>query len=220
MTFSILALDRDSGAIGGAAATGSLCVGGWVLRGHPTAGMSASQGASPSTIWGEDMLAEMSSGLPAKTALDKIVSRDPGRSFRQLTGLDLTGRTAAFTGNDNEDDKGAFAFKDGIAAGNMLASAEVLSALAEGFLAASGPFDARLLAGLSAADRAGGDFRGLQSAALLVLHPARAPLTLRVDSSDDPLAALGKLHKKATSGAYADWARQVPTLSDPGRILA
>ena len=62
MTFSILARDPVSGAIGGAAATGSLCVGGWVLRGHVSAGMSASQGAAPSTIWGEEVLAAMHDG--------------------------------------------------------------------------------------------------------------------------------------------------------------
>ena len=59
MTFSLLARDPATGAIGGAAATGSLCVGGWVLRGSLAGGMSASQGKAPSTFWGEDVLAMM-----------------------------------------------------------------------------------------------------------------------------------------------------------------
>ncbi|MFN3526048.1 MAG: DUF1028 domain-containing protein, partial [Paracoccus sp. (in: a-proteobacteria)] len=62
MTFSILAQDLGTGAFGGAAATGSLCVGGWVLRGDSRAGLTASQGAAPSTMWGEDVLVRMMSG--------------------------------------------------------------------------------------------------------------------------------------------------------------
>ena len=66
MTFSILAQDLNTGCMGGAAATGSLCVGGWVLRGDSRAGMSASQGAAPSTLWGEDALNRMQAGDTAE----------------------------------------------------------------------------------------------------------------------------------------------------------
>ena len=59
MTYSILARDPETGAFGGAAATGSLCVGGWVLRGRAGVGISASQGASPSTLWGEEALVRL-----------------------------------------------------------------------------------------------------------------------------------------------------------------
>ena len=69
MTFSILANDPDTGDIGGAAATGSLCVGGWVLRADPRAGASASQGAAPSTFWGEDVLTQMRAGVPTGRAV-------------------------------------------------------------------------------------------------------------------------------------------------------
>ena len=59
MTFSLLAHDHETGTYGGAAATGSLCVGGWVLRGGLDSGLSASQGTAPSTFWGEDVLRAM-----------------------------------------------------------------------------------------------------------------------------------------------------------------
>ncbi len=220
MTFSILARDSETGAIGGAAATGSLCVGGWVLRGDLGAGMSASQGAAPSTFWGEDVLGEMRQGSSAAQAVEAITARDDGRDHRQLAALDLNGQTGAFTGASNEAEKGSRAFDGGIVSGNMLTRMAVLDAMADGFGEARGAFDHRLLASLRAAAREGGDFRGLQSAALLVLHPDRPPLTLRIDHHPtDPIGALEELHRNATSGAYARWAEQVPVSSDRERIL-
>lgn len=219
MTFSILARDPDSGQMGGAAATGSLCVGGWVLRGDARSGMSACQGAAPSTFWGEDVLAAMRAGTCADEAVEGVVTPDPGRAWRQLSALDLSGGAAAHTGEENSDWKGQLGFPGGIAAGNLLAGAQVLTALADGFREASGPLHARLMRALLAADAAGGDSRGLQSAALLVVGPGMAPLSLRVDLSDDPLAALDRLRQRATTGDYAQWAAQVPCVADPWRRL-
>lgn len=219
MTFSVLAYDSETGAIGGAAATGSLCVGGWVLRGNLMAGMSASQGAAPSTLWGEDVLAVMQSGLNAAEAVKRITSADRGRAHRQLAAVDLSGNAAAFTGEKNEDVKGSLHFPGGIVSGNMLGSEAVLSAMAE-TAKSDQAFELRLLESLKAAHDAGSDFRGLLSAALLVLHPDRPPLTLRIDyHADDPIGALEHLHQKATSGEYAEWTRQVPVASDRQRVL-
>ncbi|AVO36297.1 DUF1028 domain-containing protein [Pukyongiella litopenaei] len=223
MTFSILARDPETGAIGGAAATGSLCVGGWVLRGDLASGMSASQGAAPSTFWGEDVLSLMRGGLGAAAAVERVVAADEGRDFRQLSALDIHDgactHTGAHTGASNLDEKGHLAFPGGIAAGNMLAGRDVLAALVEGYRAAAGSFDRRLLAALRAARDAGGDFRGLLSAALLVLHPDRPPLTLRIDHHpEDPLGALMALHERATTGDYAGWVRQVPVSTDRTRV--
>ncbi len=220
MTFSLLARDPATGAIGGAAATGSLCVGGWVLRGSLAGGLSASQGKAPSTFWGEDVLAAMAEGQPLEKAMKAIVSNDPGRSQRQLTALPLAGPGGAFTGADNTPAMADRLFDGGVAAGNMLDSEAVVDALVAGFVEAHGTFPARLLAGLLAADAAGSDSRGLQSAALLVLSPAHAPLTLRVDYAGAPLAALGDLLDRATSGDYARWAAQTPCLDDPVRTYA
>ncbi len=217
MTFSILARDEESGAIGGAAATGSLCVGGWVLRGHPEAGMSASQGMAPSTFWGEDVLERMANGQTAEKAVRAVTEPDTGKAQRQLSALPLAGPGAVFTGAGNTPTMSERLFNGGVAAGNMLSGPAVVDALADGFLAAVGSFPERLLAGLTAAHAAGSDSRGLMSASILVVAPAHAPLTLRIDYAEDPLAALAALLTRATTGHYADWQRQVPCLDDPER---
>ncbi len=220
MTFSILARDPETGAIGGAAATGSLCVGGWVLRGDPMAGMSASQGAAPSTFWGEDVLRHMRNEMTPDQAVKHVVLRDGGCEYRQLAALDLRGKAAAFTGDKNQDVKGSLVFPGGIASGNMLGGENVLRAMADAIAAPDQPLRHRLLRALAAARDAGGDFRGLLSAAMLVLHPDHPPLSLRIDHHpDDPIGALDQLCRKATTGEYADWTRQVPVMSDKERIL-
>ncbi|WP_138466756.1 DUF1028 domain-containing protein [Poseidonocella sp. HB161398] len=220
MTFSILVRDAETGVLGGAAATGSLCVGGWVLRGDIRAGLSASQGAAPSTFWGEDVLAAMREGTPAPEAVERIAGADAGREHRQLSALDLAGRAGVHTGTLNTEARGGLVFDQGVAAGNLLASLDVLPALAEKFAAARGPMGKRLIAALRAGAAAGSDSRGLFSAALLVLFPDRAPLTLRIDyHPGDPVGALADLYRRATTGDYADWARQVPHPSDRERGL-
>lgn len=215
MTFSILARDPATGALGGAAATGSLCVGGWVLRGTLSGGMSASQGKAPSTFWGEEALARMQAGEEISNVLQEVTGPDPGRDQRQLALLSPAGAGAAFTGQDNTPEIGEQVFENGVAAGNMLTAPGVVDALVAGYHGAAGSFPARLLAGLLAADEAGSDSRGLQSAALLVLSPAHAPLTLRVDFSETPLDDLTSLLTRATTGQYADWASQMPSAENP-----
>ncbi len=217
MTISILAFDEKTGCYGGAATTGSLCVGGWVLRGTAESGMSASQGSLPSTLWGEAVLELMRSGRSAEDAVAEVTGRDMGRAQRQLAALDASGGTASFTGEESIPVAGARSARHVIVAGNLLASEAVLDAALNGYLDAKGPLDARLLNALDAAAGAGGDSRGLLSAALLVVSRGAAPLTLRIDHADDPLAALRALHTRATSGAYADWAALVPTLDAPER---
>ena len=217
MTISILAFDEKTGAYGGAATTGSLCVGGWVLRGDAESGLSASQGSLPSTLWGADVLTRMRSGEAAQDAVDAVVAPDGGRVERQLAALDPRGGTGHFTGANSIAAAGARTARHVVVTGNLLRSDGVLQACLDGFLQAEGALDLRLLAALEAAARAGGDSRGLLSAALLVVARDAAPLTLRVDHSETPLAALRDLHRRATSGDYAAWARHVPTLGDPFR---
>lgn len=217
MTISIIAYDEKTGSCGGAAATGSLCVGGWVLRGDAESGISASQGSLPSTIWGRDVLKRMRDGASAAEAVAKVTAEDPGRDHRQLSALDPAGGTSGFSGGESVPCAGLREERHMIVAGNMLASEAVLDAAMAGFLDAAGSLDARLLGALDAATAAGGDSRGLMSAAMLVVNRGMAPLTLRIDYSADPLADLRALHRRATTGAYADWAALVPTLNDPHR---
>lgn len=215
MTFSILAQDLNTGAFGGAAATGSLCVGGWVLRGDSRAGMSASQGAAPSTMWGEDVLERMRGGEDAQTALDAVVDADAGRGWRQLAALDTQGNTACHTGTENTGWSGSLLGPGLVVSGNLLAGRQVLDALSDTFQRADGSMAERLLAALTAAERAGGDTRGLQSAALLVVGDMMPPLTLRIDWAEDPLGALHALYRRSQSGDYAAWLPCVPTRDNP-----
>ena len=217
MTISILAFDEKTGTYGGAATTGSLCVGGWVLRGNAESGLSASQGSLPSTLWGDDVLALMRDGESAEAAVERVVSADAGRGERQLSALDPAGGTGAFTGEKSIATAGARMARQVVVAGNLLASEAVLDACLDGFRAADGALDARLLAALRASDAAGGDSRGLLSAAMLVVGRNRPPLSLRVDYSETPIDALAELHGRATNGDYARWTRHVPTLEDPQR---
>jgi uncharacterized Ntn-hydrolase superfamily protein len=217
MTFSILAQDSVTGAMGGAAATGSLCVGGWVLRGDSRAGLSASQGAAPSTMWGEDVLALMRAGESAESAVTAVIGSDGGRDWRQLAALDLHGGTACHTGTRNMPWCGSRVAPGLVVSGNLLAGPEVLEALGDGLLTASGSLAERLLAALAAAETAGGDTRGLQSAALLVVSDDAPPLTLRVDWAEAPVQALHDLYARSQSGAYAAWLPCVPTRNDPER---
>ena len=217
MTFSILAKDPETGALGGAAATGSLCVGGWVLRGDSRAGMSASQGASPSTFWGEDVLSLMRDGMAAPVAVSAIVDPDTGKEHRQLSALDRDGGSGAYTGGQNIDAKGSRVFTNGIVAGNLLTSESVLDAMLEAYQNAEGPFAERLLTALRGAESAGSDSRGLQAAALLIVADDAPPLTLRIDYADDPLSALEALYKRSRTSPYVDWLDQVPTVKNPER---
>ena len=220
MTFSILARDEETGRIGGAAATGSLCVGGWVLRGDSRVGISASQGTAPSTLWGEDVLEAMRGGRGAARAVAGITGADAGRAHRQLAALDLTGGVAAFTGRQSIPVAGAVEAEGVIVAGNLLSDEAVLHAAMHGFTGSDGPFPERLLAALDAGHAAGSDSRGLLSAALLVLGDDIPPLSLRVDLAKKPLRRLRKLYRRSQSAPYADWLEVVPTRDDPERSVA
>ncbi len=220
MTISILAIDEKTGWIGGAAATGSLCVGGWVLRGHADSGVSASQGTAPSTLWGEGVLSLMRAGADAAVAVGAVTTPDNGRAHRQLAALDPSGGTAAFTGTESVVYAGSAEAPGVVVAGNMLTGPEVITAALDACLGASGSLPQRLLAALDAAAAAGGDARGLNSAALLVVGRDIAPLSLRIDHSARPLVALNDLYRASQTDPYHGWTTVVPVLDDPYRAPA
>lgn len=217
MTFSLLAYDADSCSWGGVAATGNLCVGGWVLRGRAGAGISASQGHSPSTIWGEHVLKLMEQGVSATEAVTRVVQADRGRDWRQLSALDKTGRANAFSGNCNSDFKGHL-IRDGlVASGNILAGQNVLEAMVAVMDSVTAPFEDRLLAALEAGRKAGGDERGIQSAAMLVVRNSAPPLDLRIDWHEQPISALEHLLAQTRRDDYQAWLDVVPTVAVPER---
>ena len=217
MTYSILTYDRETGIFAAAAATGNLCVGGWVLRGDIESGLVASQGTAPSTFWRDEVLRQMHSGSDAEVAVESVVRPDPGRGHRQIIALDRKGGTTGFTGGESM----AFAnhhCEDGLAvAGNMLTGQAVLDAMISAARDSHVTGVNRMLTVLAAADAAGGDTRGLVSAALLILDPHRPPLDLRVDYHNNPLAELKQLCDRAHGFPYHDWLGKVPVLVDRSR---
>ncbi|MCZ4281502.1 DUF1028 domain-containing protein [Kiloniella laminariae] len=214
MTYSILVFDPETRQLGAAAATGSLCVGGWVLRGRVNVGLSASQGAAPSTFWGEETLNLLQGGTAVEAAVKTLTDADKGRDSRQLAALDSQGNAAAFTGRKNTPIASAVLFENGIISGNLLASKAVLSVAINAYQKCVGPMGERLLAALNAAQESGGDKRGLLSAAMLVLSADEAPTNLRIDYSQSPLLDLASLYHRAMSGEYRDWHLTVPTLNN------
>lgn len=217
MTLSILAFDQKTGTLAAAAATGSLCVGGWVLRGSLRGGLVASQGTAPSTLWRDAVLASMEGGVSAKTAIESITKADQGRAHRQIISLDTNGRTGAFTGSESIGWAGHVAGSNIVCAGNMIAGESVLTELSGTFSNVRGAFADKLLSALRAAEKAGGDSRGLQSAALLVIAPDAPPLDLRIDYHKSPLTALQDLLERVRKRPYADWLHEVPVTTDPMR---
>lgn len=168
-------------------------------------------------MWGEDALIRMQAGDTAEQALAAVTGSDAGRAWRQLAVLDRGGSAACHTGTANTEWRGSVVAPGLVVSGNMLAGPQVLEALHDTFLAEHGSLAERLLAALAAAEAAGGDRRGLQSAALLVVSDDAPPLSLRVDWSENPVAALRDLHTRSHSGDYAAWLPKVPTRNDPER---
>lgn len=217
MTFSILIYNKKTRVFAAAAATGSLCVGGWVLRGDIESGLVASQGTAPSTFWRDDVLRGMHRGQSSKDAVEAAIARDPGRGHRQLTAIDRQGLAHGFTGADSIAFAGHM-IAHGIAiAGNMLRGPEVLEAMMRAALTPDEAVEQHMLRVLDAAKQAGGDNRGLLSAALLVLAPDHPPLDLRIDYSIDPVSELKDLYSRSQRSPYYDWLSQVPVLNDRTR---
>lgn len=217
MTLSILARDPETGLLGGAAMTGNLCVGAWVLWGDSRTGIAATQGENPSTLWADDAFDLLRGNQEAQEVADRVTAADDGRAWRQLSVLCRSGTAGAFTGARNRDWKGALCERDLVIAGNTLAGPEVLEAARASFAAASGLMVDRLLAGLRAAEATGGDSRGHLSAALLIVCDTEPPLSLRIDWDPTPLEALARLLDRARRPDYARWVAGLPVRTDPER---
>ena len=199
MTFSIVARDPANGDLGVAVASKFLAVGSvvpWALTG---VGAIATQ-ALANVSYGPDGLAALAGGNDATTVVASLIEADDGRSERQLGIVDARGGAASHTGT------GCLAWAggrvgDGVAVqGNILAGPEVVDAMVSSFEAANGSLPDRLLTALLAGDRAGGDARGRQSAALLVVRAGGGYggttdrwIDLRVDDHVDPVPELGRL---------------------------
>ena len=199
MTYSLVARDAETGELGVAVQSRSFGTGAavpWALSGI---GAVATQSFSLRS-YGPRGLELMESGDAPRAALARLVEEDELRDFRQVALIDADGETAAHTGAECIAEVGRVAGAGYSAQGNMLRSDGVVAALAQAFEQARGSLGERLLAGLEGAEAAGGDFRGREAGAILVV-PGTATATnrydrvadLRVDNHPDPLGELRRL---------------------------
>lgn len=201
-TYSICACDLDAGQWGVATQSKFLAVGSVVPWAEPHVGAIATQ-AYANPRYGPDGLALLRDGLSAAEVVERLTSADPGRTERQLGVVDGEGRGATYTGEACHAWAGGRTGAGYAAQGNILVSGATVDALAETFEATAGePLVERLLDCLDAAEAAGGDSRGRQSAALLVVERdggyaglSDVLVDLRVDDHPDPLVELRRIHR-------------------------
>lgn len=196
MTFSIAAYDPEEGAWGVAVASKFLAVGAMVPWVRAGAGAVATQSYAKISF-GPDGLGMMASGMSAEETLQRLLEADPGQATRQVGIVDADGRAAAHTGVKCNDWAGHRIGVGFCCQGNILTGPEVLEAMATAYMSAEGEFADRLMAALLAGDRAGGDRRGRQGAALYVAKMDGGYggdndryIDLRVDDDPDPVARL------------------------------
>jgi uncharacterized Ntn-hydrolase superfamily protein len=198
-TFSIVAFDPDSEAWGIAVASKFPGVGAVVPWAEAGSGAVATQSYA-NTTFGPKGLALMKSGVSATEALSQLIEADLERDLRQAGMVDPSGGAATYTGEKCLDWAGGQTGEYIAAQGNILTGPETVEAMVAAFQKTKGPLPERLFKALLAGDRAGGDRRGRQSAAIYVVkHEAGYGgyndrwLDYRVDDHEDPVPRLGEL---------------------------
>ncbi len=168
-TFSIVALDPETGEIGVGVQSKIVGVGAIVPFAKAGVGAIATQ-AYANVGYGPLGLLAMDAGMDADDTLALLVRDDPARSARQVGVLDANGNSATHTGADCFEWAGGIARENFSVQGNILTGPEVVEAMAEAFETTEGLLAERILAALRAGQDAGGDSRGRQSAALLIVR--------------------------------------------------
>lgn len=201
MTFSIVARDESGSHWGVAVASKFLAAGAVVPSAAAGVGALATQ-AQANLTYRPEGLRMMAAGINAAEVLAALTSADDGRAMRQAGAVDATGASATFTGDDCMPWAGGVAEPGVAIQGNILTGPEVVDAMLAAWRESSPdlPLARRLQAALVAGDRAGGDARGRQSAALLVVTEgggygggSDVLIDLRVDDHADPVPELARL---------------------------
>lgn len=221
MTYSIVARDAETGELGAAVQSHWFNVGGLVVAAVAGVGAVATQ-AAPNLAYKPRGLALLRQGTPAEQVVAALVADDAAAAHRQLAVVDARGGAAAHTGASCMRDAGHL-IGDGFSVqANIMRTAEVWHAMRETFEARRGAgLTAALLATLDAAEAAGGDLRGRQSAAIVVVPAAGGEeerlVDLRVDDAADPLAELHRLVRLNDAYVLADEADQLSARGDAAR---
>jgi uncharacterized Ntn-hydrolase superfamily protein len=199
-TYSIVACDLKAEQWGVSVQSKFLSVGSVVPWAEPHVGAIATQ-AYANPRYGPNGLALLREGLSAQEVVDKLTSEDEGRDHRQLGVVDDQGNAATHTGTECMDWAGGRTGLNYAAQGNILVNKETVDALAETFESSSGPLAGRLIDCLAAAQEAGGDSRGQQSSALLVVERdggyagmSDVVVELRVEDHERPIEELRRIY--------------------------
>ena len=202
MTFSIVAADLSAAPApewGVAVASKFLAVGSCVGWARAGIGALATQ-ALANVAYGPDGLHMLRAGGSAEAVVERLTQRDEGRAHRQLGVVDAAGTAASFTGDSCFDWAGGLVGDGYCCQGNILAGPAVVDEMSRAFTAGGGELAGRLLDALEAGEAAGGDRRGRQSAALLVVREGGGydgrndiAVDLRVDDHPDPIPELRRI---------------------------
>jgi uncharacterized Ntn-hydrolase superfamily protein len=198
-TFSIVALDSTAGEIGVAVQSHWFSVGSIVTWAEAGVGAVATQSfVDPS--YGPLGLDLMRAGKTARQALDGLLAADPGRDVRQVAMIDVHGNVAAHTGSRCVQAAGQFVGSGFSTQANLMLNDKVWSAMARAFEHTSGSLAYRMLAALDAGQSVGGDIRGKQSAAILIVKTTSTGrpwvdrvMELRIEDHPEPLKELRRL---------------------------
>ena len=197
-TFSIVGRCKRTGQLGVAVSTADVGAGRMVTWAKAGVGAVATQ-SWPNLYLAIDGLRLMAEGKTADAALERVIREDPGREVRQLGIVDARGGSATFSGRDCTDWFGGVNGPGFAAQGNMLIRGETVSAMAQAFESGHDlDLGERLMRALEAGQAAGGDKRGRQCSALLVVDREEFPLwDLRVDEHPQPVAELRRIYEVA-----------------------
>ena len=222
MTFSIAARCELTGQFGVAVSSSSPAVAARCAHVRPGVGAACSQNITDPSL-GPQLLDLLASGLSAPDAMVRVIASAPHIQYRQLTVVDAEGRTAFHNGANVLGTHAVASSINVIAAGNLLSSSEVPSAMVAAFSErSSDELGDRLLAAMQAALTAGGEEGPVHSVGMLIVDQVTWPITdLRVDWSDDPIGDLAQLWDlwKPQAAAYLQRAldpRAAPTYGVPG----
>jgi len=200
-TYSIVARDPDTGEMGVAVQSHWFSVGSVVSWAEAGVGAIATQ-SLVNVSFGPQGLELLKQGMNAQQVLDKLISEDEGRDFRQLAIVDADGNVAAYTGSKCIPDAGHIIGDNFSVQANLMLNDKVWPAMEKAFIEAKGPLAERMIAALEAAQNAGGDIRGKQSAAILVVKGESSGkvwedrlIDLRVEDHPEPVAELKRLLK-------------------------
>lgn len=196
MTYSLVVREPDTGRLGVAVQSHWFSVGSVVSWAAPGVGAVATQSVAEAS-YGPNGLELMSSGASAQEALQRLLAQDQNAAVRQVAMLDAHGGVAVHTGADCVQFAGHVTAEHVSCQANMMSSERVWPAMLEAFQSSDGELAWRLLAALEAGEAAGGDTRGKQSAAILVVPPEgerwRHEVSLRVEDHPEPLSELRRL---------------------------